>query len=212
MCDFDVLNKRILFLGKTGSGKSRLLRYILNENIHLFSKTFIICPTERINKFYSKLIPPENIFDEYSEEWVDRLVKRLSSMAESGSELKPILLILDDLGAENDIKNSKALQRIMCRGRHLSINVWFSAQYIYMVPPVIRNQFDYIMCGQSNRQSLEILSDEYLFGDVTRKEFQNLYHKNTKDYNFLVINTSSVKNSDDLNEIYGSIRTPTEYL
>jgi len=71
---------------------------------------------------------------------------------------------------------------------------------------------DLILVGQSNRASLEILSDEYLFGDISRKEFQTLYHQNTRDYNFFVINTSSVKNSDNLNEIYASIKTPPEYL
>jgi Cdc6-like AAA superfamily ATPase len=212
MTYLDVLGKRILFLGKTGSGKSQLVRYILTENIHEFSKVFVICPTERINKFYSRLVPSENIFDEYNEEWMDKLLKKLSNMAESGKELQPILLILDDIGAENDVKNSKALQRIMCRGRHLKINCWQIFQYMMMCPTISRNQFDLVMCGQGNKQSLEILSDSYLFGDITRKEFQTLYHQNTRDYNFFVINTSSVKNSDDLNEIYSSIRTPPEYL
>ena len=212
MNTLNVLGKRALFCGKTNSGKSQLMRYILTENLHNYNKVFVISPTERINRFYSKLIPKNCIFDEFSEEWLENLMKHLSDLAEKGDELKRILLILDDVGAENDVKKSKSLQRIMCRGRHIKIDVWVSVQYIYMVPPLIRNQFDYIFAGQGNRQSLEILADEFLFGDITRKQFQHLYHQNTKDYNFLVINTNSIKNSDDLNEIYASIKTPPEYI
>lgn len=210
--DLDVLNKRILFCAKTNSGKSQLMRYILTENQHEFAKIFVICPTERINKFYSKLIPKNCIFDEFNENWLDKLLKKLSDLAENGEELKQILLIFDDVGAENNMKNSKALQRIMCRARHVKINVWISVQYIYMVPPLIRNQFDLIFCGQGNQQSLDVLTDEFLFGNISRKQFQGLYHQNTKDFNFFAINTTSVKDCDNLNNIYGSIKTPEEYL
>ena len=212
MDDLDIMDKRCLFSAKTNSGKSQLIRYILSENLHNFSKIFLFCPTEKINRFYSKLIQKECIFDEYNDEWLEKLLNFLSKKAEDGEQLKPILIIFDDMGAEDDMKNSKALQKAMCRGRHVKINIWCSVQYIYMVGPLLRNNFDIVFVGQGNRQSLEILSDEYLFGDITRKEFQKLYHENTKDYNFLVINTTSVKNSSDLNEIYASIKTPIEYL
>jgi hypothetical protein len=158
------------------------------------------------------LVPKKQIFNEFSEEWLEKLLKHLTDLAENGEPIEPILLIFDDCGSEPAFRNSKILQRIATRGRHLKINLWISVQYIYMCPPVVRNQMDLILVGQSNRQSLEILSDEYLFGDISRKEFQTLYHQNTRDYNFFVINTSSVKNSDNLNEIYASIKTPPEYL
>jgi hypothetical protein len=212
MDTLDILDKRVLFSAKTGSGKSRLMRYILSENIHEFSKVYVICPTESINNFYSQLVPKKQIFNEFNEEWLEKLLKHLTDLAESGDQLEHILLILDDCGSEPSFRNSKILQRIATRGRHLRISLWLSVQYIYMCPPVIRNQFDYVLCGQSNRQSLDILSDEFLFGDITRKEFQTLYHQNTRDFNFLVINTSSVKNSDDLNQIYASIKTPAAYV
>jgi hypothetical protein len=212
MDTLDIVGKKILFSGKSGSGKSQLMRYILKENINEFAKIYCICPTERVNNFYSKLIPKNQIFDELNESWLERLLSHLSDLAESGKTLEPILLILDDVGSENDFKKSKILQRIATRGRHLFISLWLSVQYVYQCPPVIRNQFDYIMVGQSNRQSLEILSDEYMFGDISRKQFQTLYHQSTRDFNFFVINCSSVKDSDDLNEIYASIKTPPEYL
>jgi hypothetical protein len=212
MDELDVEGKRLFFSSKTGSGKSQLLRFILTENMHLYSKVFCICPTEKLNKFYSKLIPPENVFDEFNNDWLDKLMKKISSLAEKGSQLQPILIIFDDMGSENDFKKSKALQRVMVRGRHLKISVWITAQYIYQIPPIVRNQCDMIFCGQQNHQSLELLCQEYIYGDITPREFKTMYHQNTTDFNFFVINCNSVKNSDDLNEIYSSIKTPSEYL
>jgi hypothetical protein len=212
MTDLDVEGKRIMLCGKTGSGKSQLLRYILTENLDVFSKIFLISPTEKLNRFYSKLLPPECIFDEFDDNWLDKLMKKISSLAESGKELKPILLIFDDVGSENDFKKSKALQRVMVRGRHLKISVFITCQYIYQIPPIVRNQCDYIMCGQQNHQSQQILCDEYIYGNISPAEFKSLYNRSTTDYNFFVINCNSVKNSDDLNEIYSSIKTPSEYL
>jgi hypothetical protein len=39
-----------------------------------------------------------------------------------------------------------------------------------------------------------------------------LYNRSTKDYNFLVINNNSIKDSDDLNQIYGIVKTPPNFL
>ena len=65
--------------------------------------------------------------------------------------------------------------------------------------------------GQITSASKQLLADEYLFGDLDKREFIKLYNRSTIDYNFLVINTSSVKD-DDLNQIYGTIKTPEGYL
>ena len=51
---FDIVNKTTCLCARRASGKSQLLRYIILKNKHLFDARFLICPTEKINKFYSK--------------------------------------------------------------------------------------------------------------------------------------------------------------
>ena len=63
-----------------------------------------------------------------------------------------------------------------------------------------------------NTQGLELLTSEYLFGNLTKKEFINMYHKNTTNYGFLVINNNCVKANDDINEIYGCLRVPQKFI
>ena len=63
-----------------------------------------------------------------------------------------------------------------------------------------------------NRQSIQLLAEEYLSGDLDKAEFVKLYNRSTKDYKFLIINNNSIKDSDNLNQIYGVIKTPESYV
>ena len=63
-----------------------------------------------------------------------------------------------------------------------------------------------------NRQSIQLLAEEYLSGDLDKAEFVKLYNRSTKDYKFLIINNNSIKDSDDLNQIYGVIKTPESFV
>jgi hypothetical protein len=49
-------------------------------------------------------------------------------------------------------------------------------------------------------------------GDIEKKDFIKMYHEATRDYSFLLINCNSVKNTSDLNSMYGKIKTPSEYI
>ena len=57
-----------------------------------------------------------------------------------------------------------------------------------------------------NLCSIEMLSNEYC-SNLKKKEFILLFNKTTKDYGFLVINNNSVKDNENLNCIYGQIKT-----
>ena len=56
-----------------------------------------------------------------------------------------------------------------------------------------------------------MLASEYCC-NLEKKEFISLYNRCTKDFNFLVVNNNSVKENDDLNSIYGQIKTPESFL
>jgi hypothetical protein len=63
-----------------------------------------------------------------------------------------------------------------------------------------------------NRSSIEILASEFLSGCIDKREFIKLYNDSTKDYHFLVINNNSVKNNEDLDSIYGVVKTPDNFV
>ena len=212
--EFSIQNKIICFCAKRNSGKSQLLRYLVTCSKNRFSKIFAICPTESVNHFYSDLIPASNIFPQYKEEWVESLISKMTEInsGKNDKEAKHILLILDDCCSDSNFHQSKTLKKLATRGRHIKIAVMITCQYIYQIPPVIRNNCDYIYVGQMNQQGLKLLTDEFLMGNIDKKESVDLYHNNTNDYNFLVINNNSTTDNNDIKQIYGRIKTPDNFI
>ena len=209
MENFTIENKIVAIFGKRCSGKSRLLKHLLNCEKDIFKKIFVVCPTETINKFYSSIVPDDCIYDSYNNDWCMKLIKKLTDIKTKDPNNKSnILLILYDCISDTNFHNCPSLNILATRGRHLNISLILTSQYIYGVPPIFRNNCDYVIASQQNKRSIDLMADEFLLGNLDKNEFIRMYNKNTKDYNFLIINCNSVKNNDDLNQIYGSIKTP----
>ena len=208
MDEFNLFN-RCLITAKTRSGKSYLARYLIDKHKNDFEKIILICPTEKINEFYKGLVNDKDVYDTVSEEWIKSLLNKISNTEKD--KRKNVLLICDDVGNEPFVK-TPAFKNLFSKGRHYLISIMYLAQYLYMLPAQCRSNIDYLICGQMNVASREILEKEFNFSMLPPKEFIKLYNNSTKDYNFLMINCNSVKDVDDLNELYGIIKTPKEYL
>ena len=202
--DFTLLNNRIGLLGKTNSGKSRLLMYMLKKEKNKFQKIYVISPTESVLKFYADVVPDNCIFHEYDNGWILELMKKLTDYKKNNDKKYNVLLILDDIGS--DAHNSKALNKVFTIGRHLNISIILTMQYINMCPATARANFSFICCSQMNKLSTDLLVEEYLMGNVTKQEFLELYHSSSKDYGFFIINCNSVEDNEDLDQIYGKIK------
>lgn len=210
--DFTVINQRILYCGKTGSGKSLLLRYMLDKYKHEFRKIYLISPTERINNFYKGIVRDTDIFENYNESWMNLLIKKLTDYKqENDKSYGNVCVILDDVVASENLNNSKSLKTLLCRGRHINITVLITVQYINLVSPVVRNNSSYIICGKQNKLSVDLLADYYISGNLSRSEFIKMFNENTNDYNFLIINCNNTK-TDDVDEYFGTIKCPKEYI
>ena len=212
--DFNIKNKTVILCGKRCSGKSQLMRYILIKSKHQFKKVFVICPTEQINHFYKGLIKDENIFDSYNEQWVENLMKRMGSEndGKTDKEASHVLLILDDCCSDSNFHQSKTLKQLFTKGRHYKITIVILCQYPYHIPPICRVNCDFIAVGQLNTQGIEILTKEFLMGEITRKDFLKMYYDSTNNYKFLLINNNSSSDNSNLDEIYGTLKVPEKYI
>ena len=211
--DLNIVNKTTTLVAKRNSGKSVLLKYLVDSSKKTFEKIYVICPTESVNNFYSSLVEKNCIFDSWNEEWANQLIEKMTTQNanKKKEEKKNILLILDDVMSDTNFAQSPALKKLYTRGRHINIGIIATCQYLYNLPPVCRANADWCIVGQMNRQSIQLLAEEYLSGDLEKNDFVKLYNRSTKDYGFLIINNNSVKD-DDLNNIYGVIKTPEKYV
>ena len=116
--NFDVVNRTICLCARRNSGKSQLLRYIIMKNKHLFDAKFLICPTEKINKFYRDVFKPENVYETYSDNWVFALMDKMAKVNEgkNDKESKHVLLVLDDVCSDTDFHHSKSFKQLLLRG------------------------------------------------------------------------------------------------
>ena len=103
---------------------------------HKFHKIFVISPTESVLKFYSDIVPENQVIHSYSDEWVTELLKKLTNYKKNNTEKFNVLLILDDVGA--DAHNSKALNKVFTMGRHLGISITITSQCINPFPRHLR--------------------------------------------------------------------------
>lgn len=206
--DFSLIDNRTIICGKTNSGKSVLLKHILETEASKFHKIFVISPTEPINSFYSEIVPEKNIYGHYSEKWLATLLSKMKELKKESPEKKRrVLIIFDDCGAEPDFYKSPALKALVCWGRHVFCSCVFLLQYLYQIPPVVRSNASYVCVGQMNQQATELLADEFsMCSAYSRKEFIQTYHKNSKDYRFFIIKCNSTKKNDNPLEVFSTIK------
>lgn len=212
--ELDIVNKTTCLCAKRNSGKSVMLRYLVDSCKDKFHKIYVVCPTEQINNFYSTMVEQNCIFDNWNESWCEALIMKMTekNKGKKKTEIINVLIILDDVVSDTNFHQSNALKKLYTRGRHVGIGVVATTQYLNSLPPVVRNNCDWVIVGQLNHASISLLCEEYLSGDLDKRDFVKLYNRATKDYNFLLINNTSIKDNDDLNQIYGIIRCPEDYV
>ena len=116
---FTILNKCVSLCAMRGSGKSEMMRFLVMAEQHKFFKIFVISPTNITNGFYN-FIPKENIFSEWSDEWVQNLIEVLKNINKNKKSQKDkphnLLLILDDCCSNTKFHNSKTFEKLYTIG------------------------------------------------------------------------------------------------
>ena len=212
--EFQLVDKTLCLCAKRNSGKSVLLRYLVKTHQEDFSKIFVVCPSEEVNHFYKDFIDKKDIFPKYTEQWVLSLMSKMENIngKKKKEDFSRVLLILDDCCSDVDFHHSDSIKRIFTRGRHCGLALIVTAQYPYHIPPICRVNCDYMAVSQMNRQGLEILTTEFLMGDIQKDEFMKMYYRSTSNYGFLLINNNSASDNSNLEEIYGVIKTPENFV
>ena len=212
--DLDIKCHTTVLCAKRNSGKSQMCKYLLKDND--FDKIFVFSNTESTNHFYEKnnIVNKNCIYDSWDEEWGIQLLKALGkeNSGKTKETAKHTLLILDDIMSSKNVHSSEILNKIFSNGRHVFLSILICSQYIYQTPSQSRANIDNLLIGQVNRQSLGLIADEFMSGDIERKDFFKLYNRACKNYGFLYINNNSIKDTEDLNSIYGILRVPEEFV
>ena len=110
------------------------------------------------------------------------------------------------MASDISMHHSESIKKLYTRGRHSFISIIVLGQQLVHVSPIMRNNSDYILCGQLNASNIEQLCDSYRVPLINKKEFIQLYKELTNNYKFMVINNNTVEDSDNINSFYGWIK------
>ncbi len=198
-------DKVVVLLGKRNTGKSFLIKDMLyhNKNVPIAS---VMSSTEGANKFYSNIIPPLLIHDEFNEEIVEKLLRRQKKLRKkleaqiknhSYSNINPhAFLIMDDLmdSAKTWVKN-KNVKNVFLNGRHYFLIFILAMQFPLGIPPELRTNIDYVFILRDNLISNRKRIWEHYAGCFpTFDLFNSVMDQCTEDYHCLVIDNSSKSN------------------
>lgn len=212
-------NPAICMIAKRGSGKSWLVRDIMNH----FRKIpcgMVISKTEKMNPFYKEFFPDSYIYYEYDTDVVgkflnrqDMILEKAREKAKKGKKVDPrAFLIMDDCLADGNLwKKDKNIQEIFFNGRHYKLMYILTMQYPLGIGPDLRLNFDYVfLLADDNFMNTKKLYEQYagMFPDVNT--FRQVFNQLTKDYGCMVIANRGGKRDTILDKIfYYKAKNPT---
>lgn len=185
---------RVAFSGSSGSGKTNaMLQLLLGKNFYkgYFELIFVFSPTAMIDDVWQNVIPKiikkQHVFDTPNEEVIDQIFEKQSEIVrDNGIHKAPrILIILDDIIDNKIVMKSKALAKLMYRGRHIGISVWVSTQSYNKVPRSLRLQLTNLILFKPTRSEMDVICKNICPAHLNHREFESLITHATKEpYNF----------------------------
>lgn len=187
----------MIIAGRSGVGKSVLLRYIMREmNIHhkfdyivVFSNTAFEGSFDYVDKKY--------IHEEFNEEIIKNIIK-LQKQLISKNIKKNCAIILDDCCGSDELQSS-IMKKLAIQARHYNIYTLVTSQYINLVCPTIRANSNYSCFFDIGNGVREMRSIYEAYGQKFKNydEFKDFYYTNTGDYKFIMWN-----NNDNMYKVF----------
>jgi hypothetical protein len=189
----------VVMIGKRNTGKSFLTKDLLYYHQDLPAGT-VISPTENANKFYSDIVPPIFIHDEYEPKITQEFIKRQKTLKKRIMDGEKDIdsrafLIMDDCLYDNDWKKDKIIREIFMNGRHWKIFFLLLMQYAIGIPPNLRSNIDWVfLLRENNYQNRKKLYENYAGMFYTFEMFCQTMDACTEEFGCLVIHNGSKSN------------------
>lgn len=194
----------ILFLGKRHTGKSVCLKDIMNTHKDL-PVGVVISPTERANGYFEKFIPKMLIYDECEDGTIKKFLDRqIAISSEKKKEEKRYgsskidaraFFILDDCLYDKRWMNNINIRSMFMNGRHYKIFFLITMQHALGLPPVLRNNIDYIFIFRNNIvKEKQKIYDHYAGMFPSFEVFSQVMNQTTENYECLVIDNKIQSN------------------
>ena len=197
-------DKVVVLIGKRETGKSFLVKDLLWHHQNLPCGT-VISGTEGANQFYSKVVPPMFIHEEYSPLIIANVLKRQKLLAKKiandlntrgTTSVDPRnFLILDDCLYDTRWIRDPNIRYLFMNGRHVHTMFIITMQYAIGIPPNLRTNIDYVFILRENYISnRRKLYEQFagMFPDFD--SFCQVMNQCTENYECLVVDNNAKSN------------------
>ena len=184
--------RKHLFLGKTGSGKSRKALELLYQLRNVIDEVYAFVGSPEGKDFWGRVIPKCFIYSGFKEDKFNTIMMKQLKMRrdfDQGKISKPtrVMIIFEDLSFLGDqLTKSPQLRMYFYQGRHFFIDSIIIMQYCKDFGPKLRDQFDYIYCTNMKTVDVKRKVWELWMGVITYEEFNALLQKYTSNHRMLV--------------------------
>lgn len=202
-----LLNKssNILFLGPAGSGKTSMIISLLNTPDlfrYVFHTIYLFMGKNSRDSikgsFFDEQIPPEQIYDDLTEETLSEVYEKIKQDAETGYLS---LILMDDV--QRQMKNKdveKLLLHIVNNRRHLKTSIWCANQNYINMPRPIRMGLTNIFTWKVKKREIENLLAEQI--EMPKEKFEDIHKVCFKDaHDFMFLDSNSQRLFSNWDEI-----------
>lgn len=180
-----------LFLGPAGSGKTSMIVSLLNTPAlfkSIYHTVYLFMGKNSRDSikgsFFDKQIPPEQIYDDLTEETLQEVYGKIEDDAKLGYLS---LIIMDDVQRQMKDKDvEKLFLHIVNNRRHLKTSIWIANQNYMNIPRPIRLGLTNIFCWKVKKIEIENLLTEQI--EMNKNKFTDLMKvcfKEPHDFIFL---------------------------
>ena len=168
---------KIVIMGKTGCGKSVLIKKLMYEKRDAIPTCVVISPTEGCSGFFSKFVPLSLIHEKYNEEILSAVTARqrlvVNWYTKTGHNPWLMLVMDDCMGDKKKIAKDRALPDLMKNSRHFNLLTLIVCHDVMDLPPFARNNLDGIFLFKVTApKTIKKISDEMVY--IPEKDLKNL--------------------------------------
>ena len=203
----------ILLIGKRGTGKSHLLKYLANiyKQTGKIDMAVGFSPTDESNEVLTSMIPRTLIYTDFNEDVIERIMMEQRKRIRQGKPKRYVLLVMDDCGYDaKTIFKSKTIKNLFYNGRHMHISLVMTLQYVMDMPTEYRTNIDVCICLRENINANRERLYKYFYGQFTNLQSFNLAMDACTSNFGALVTANNLTLSTDLSESIFWFRAPAE--
>lgn len=190
----EVSSSKQLLIGRSGSGKSTIIKSLLYEKSDVVPVGLVMSGTEDTNGFYGEFMPSTFVYNKLDNEKVKQLIVR-QKIAKKHLKVPWAVLLIDDCMDDPKMFNTPLYTGLMKHSRHWGLWTIFASQYVCDMKPSLRSNIDGVfILREPSVRNRKIIYDNFASVIPSFDMFCRIMDAVTTDYAALYIHNRSMSN------------------